>query len=514
MKSSMQGKGLAAHDPEPRPSVNMANLTRLSVLIAESDGERSREVIRLSRELGVERVMHVSTPLELLEALKKQAFDVLLCSDRLGEEEAVSVLRSVQKLAPATRAVLMRPNERAAEALPVDVEAIELPFSRLSLQGLLHGAAAPEGGLWCEVPALSLADILQMYHQARRSITVLLSGPIGGRIQLEDGEIVDAESNEERGMAALSRLLEAESGLLRTRAADPDQVHTVSGPFQSVLLEAAHRLDERRRDSVLNAETPSASSAILLPAGKPSLQAHAPNPESFLVPPGRRRRQTWIAVFSVLVSMAFAFGAALYLGKHLGSSRWAGTSGADPSAQEAARVEQAAQALAPPPSVTPPLPSPPTSPPALTVGPPGGSNPRPDPPSRSTTEIGSASTTGERRLDVPESFELHITSKPSRATVTEGSRMLGKTPLSITILQSSVARGTREFLVRSPGYLAGRVAQAGSASNVAAHVVLTARPEATDLPDSDSSSADGQTTESRGDPSRGKRNDLGIRLRR
>jgi CheY-like chemotaxis protein len=233
MKSSMQGKGLAAPDPKPSPSVNMANLTRLSVLVGEADVDRSREIAALLVELGVRQVMQVQSPSSLLEALKRQAFDVLLCAERLGPEDGVAVLRAARDVAPATRSVLMRANDRAGEFVPDGIEAIELPFSRLKLQGLLHRAAAPHGGLWCEVPELSLTDILQMYHQARRSITVLLSGPIAGRIWLEAGEIVDAEAHGERGMSALSRLLEAESGLVRTEPPKGPVSRSISAPFRA-----------------------------------------------------------------------------------------------------------------------------------------------------------------------------------------------------------------------------------------------------------------------------------------
>src|SRR5688572_4504630 len=249
MKSSMQGKGLAAPDPKQSPSVNMANLTRLSVLIGEADADRSREIAALLAQLGVRHVLSVDALAPLLSALKARAFDVLMCAEQLSGENGVAVLRAARKVAPATRAVLMRRSERAGEFVPEDIEAIDAPFSRLTLQGLLHRTASPQGGLWCEVPELSLSDILQMYHQANRSITVLLSGPIAGRIRLEAGEIVDAEAGDERGMTALSRLLEAETGLLRTEPPRSDTTRTISASFQSVILEAAHKLDERRRDS-------------------------------------------------------------------------------------------------------------------------------------------------------------------------------------------------------------------------------------------------------------------------
>src|SRR5690349_10917779 len=139
----MQGKGVAASDPDSS-SVNMVSLTRLHVLIADGDAERRRELAELTRGLGVQNVVLVDTPTALFEALRSRAYDVLLCSESLGDAGGVEVLRTVRKLAPATRSVLMRTNERAG-GVPEDVDALELPLSRVILEGLLRRTAEPHG---------------------------------------------------------------------------------------------------------------------------------------------------------------------------------------------------------------------------------------------------------------------------------------------------------------------------------------------------------------------------------
>jgi CheY-like chemotaxis protein len=545
MKSSMQGKGLAAPDQKPSPSVNMANLTRLSVLIAETDPDRSRETAALLRELGVGYVAQVSALTPLLLALKKKAFDVLICAEQLAGEDGVSVLRRARKVAPATRTVLMRENHRAGEFVPDDVEAIELPFSRLTLQGLLHQTASARGGLWCEVPELSLSDILQMYHQARRSITVLLSGPIAGRIRLEAGEIVDAESNEEHGIPALSRLLEAESGLVRTEPPKAGGPRTISAPFQSVILEAAHRLDERRRDSMggpppsgglhagssyppkpalgedglISNETTSVSGGVLRAAMTPMLHGVAPNPESFLGPSQRARRQTIVAVVSVIASLLFVGVAALYLKTRLVVSPAASASDVGSREPPANDMEPTSRPAAPPepesaratpfageerePSIA--------AAPSLDVG-----RPRIDDGPLATTEAtrpepSAALAAREQPHTRPSSFELHITSRPSRATVVEAGRVLGKTPLRLSIGASSVARAPREFELRLPGYVSARISQTASQSNVNAAVVLY--PAVVESA-ADAGSPLDDFEPARPGSARSKRNDLGIRLRR
>lgn len=464
----MQGKGVAA--PYSRQSVNMANLARLSVLVADADADRNRDAAELVMELGVRNVVRVHSLPELREALRTRAFDVLLCGERLAHEDGATVLQAAKKLAPATRGVLLRPSDRAGEPVPEDVEAIEVPFGRLTLQGVLHRAASPRGGLWCEVPELSLTDILQMYHQVKRSVTVLLSGPIAGRIWLDAGEIVDAESGDHRGLAALSRLLEAETGLLRTEPPPGQVPRTIDGPFQSALLEAAQQLDERRRDDKRPEPEPASVSAeVLGSGGPPVLTADIPDVGSFAAPAGKRRRRR-LAASGLLAILLAVGGAAIYL-----SERPQG--GRQPREAAPAALQQATRALTP----APPAPAAPAR----------GEGPEPPAPER-TAEAARP----ERARD---GFQLTIRSRPSRATVIEDGKLLGKTPLTLTIGASSVAARPREFVLRLRGHLPARLTQGPSAVDMSAEAVLSPRQPVVEVPDAGQpEAASGRDTRGRG----------------
>lgn len=475
----MQGMGLVA--PDSKPSVNMASLTRLSILIADDDAARSWEIAALLRELGVVHVSEVADAEQLATALRERAFDVLFCSEQVHGQDGVSLLRAARKSAPATRAVLTRSNERSAEPVPSDVEAVQLPFSRVGLLDLLQQTASPHGGLWCEVPALSLSDILQMYHQARRSITVLLSGPVGGRVRLEAGEIVDAEMGDERGIVALSRLLEAETGLIRTAPPPVGAEQTIDAPFQSVLLGAAQKLDERRRDRMLENENTSVSADVLRPSVPLPFKALEPDPASFLVPAAQPPRPRWgLAVTGLLLGAGLAAGAVFYLQRgapHLQSETRALT----PSAPIIQRA---------PPALTPSTTPEPVAPPAPSALP-------------EETAPGSPAS----------SVTLRIASKPSRAIVVESGKVLGKTPLDVPITPTSVAKGPRRFTVRHAGYVSSRLIQGATTSNVNAMVVLQPR-SAPNAETPDAGRVDSEATGDRDIGSRGRRRELNIRTRR
>jgi len=465
----------------------MASFTRMSVLIAESDTARRRGAAELLRELGVQHITEVSDAYRLEAALRERAFDVLLCAERLGDEAGLALLQTARKAAPATRSVLLRSGQLPADVIAGGVDAIASPLSKSSLQSLLQQTASPHGGLWCEVPALSLSDILQMYHQARRSITVLLSGPVAGRVRLDSGEIVDAEMGDERGMAALSRLLEAETGLIRTAPAAPGAECTIDGPFESVLLEAAQKLDERRRDSLLLSEAPSVPMNLPIPSVPPRPLAQAPDPASFLAPYAPlapRRPRT--ALIGVLLGGALAAGAGLYVARGA-APRDLGTR--QPEALAAPELEQSARALRPVASPERlPAPEPDEAPGAAAID-----TPAPEPPA---------------------SFTLHLTSKPNHATVLEGGKVLGKTPLDLSIGTRSGASGARRFTLRHSGYLPSRIVQPASSSHVDVLVVLTPRSASlADRPDAGRADSEAAAP-GRDTHTRSRRREPNIRTRR
>ncbi len=498
----------------------MANLTRLSVLVAEGDDDLNRDIAELLASLGVKDVVRVFDLAPALEWLRSRAFDILISAERLGDADGVELVRVARQASPATRSFLLRAEERAGVPMPEDVEVLELPVSAPKLRSLLNSAAAPQGGLWCEVPELSLSDILQMYHQGRRSITVLLSGPIAGRIRLDTGEIVDAQTESLRGISALSRLLEAESGLVRTETVVHDPTHTISAPFQRVILEAAQRLDEQRRDSqgvALPMSIENVSSEQLRLDDNPELvspefRAYAPNPQSFLRPESKpRSRKSVVIAASVLSALVLMSAVGVYFRGRVGASTGVKADARaaqsslpgqppsdraehDPAQQVHAErpLEQSVHALTPPGGPEAPR---------------GPGAPAPEAP-RGALDAPRAAP------DPAPSFTLTISSTPSRATVVERGKVLGKTPLRLSIDNASVARAPRQFVLLVNGYLPYTLSQAASKADVKAILVLSPRPMEANIPDENAQDSDVEQAGARSNKPRAKRQDLGIRLRR
>jgi hypothetical protein len=277
-------------------------------------------------------------------------------------------------------------------------------------------------------------------------------------------------------------------------------------------------------------ERPTFASDVSRPPMTPLLQAHAPEREAFLVPPRARRRRAMLATLSVLAVVACVALAASFLGKRAGETRAQATGGgSDPSAAEPiGAINEPSAGLASPhiaqrrddapeheaagheaagrepasdevPAAAREVSSPPAASPL---------------PATDAIAHGAREPAPARAPVKASSFALHITSRPSRAAVFEAGRMLGKTPLTVTIGASSVASTSREFVLRLPGHFSSRLYQGASASDVTAGVVLVPRPAVVDAPDAGTAEADVDSAEARPGNPRARRKDLGIRLRR
>jgi hypothetical protein len=270
-------------------------VTRLALLIAAESAERRREIVECARQLGAREVVQVGSVAAALDWLRDQAADVLVCGEPLRGEPALSLLASVRQVSPATR-VLWLPADPARTASPAPPEA---PTSReLLLSSLLAFAGAvavPHPGFSCDVPALSLADVLQLYRQRRGSVSVSISGSAAGWIRLEEGELVHAESGDMVGPPALSRLLGSSPQLVRAEESPFEGPQTISAPFDRVFLDAMDQVERARAVAPAKVEPSRAGGSggsgggsgpeldwKLLSEPAPSLRIESPDASSFV----------------------------------------------------------------------------------------------------------------------------------------------------------------------------------------------------------------------------------------
>lgn len=187
-----------------------------------------------------------------IEILTRARIDVLLTDLRMSERDGIDLLVTIRKMSPHTRSVLMSAFATARDyQTAVELGAVTVlckPFTPNDLLAAIRQAEECEGSFHGTFHGMSLIDILQMLHLARRSVSLHVRGAEPGMIHMRDGEIVHAETSGSKGLAAFSAILAVGSGRIRTTALPDDVAQSITRPFESLLLDSLRELDEIRRD--------------------------------------------------------------------------------------------------------------------------------------------------------------------------------------------------------------------------------------------------------------------------
>lgn len=99
------------------------------------------------------------------------------------------------------------------------------------------------------VEDVSLADLLQLFHYGRKSVTLHVSGPRSGKVVMHEGEIRHAQCAHEEGEEALATLVAQRLVRVRTSGADRRSPRTIRRAFGAVVLDLLRRHDEFERDT-------------------------------------------------------------------------------------------------------------------------------------------------------------------------------------------------------------------------------------------------------------------------
>lgn len=217
-----------------------------SVLIVDAD-----EVLRRALLSDLEQRGHIVAATgsadDALEHLSSRPFDLVIADLSLGSRTGLDLLRAVRRYFPQTAGILLSaaPSSREYEATErLGGSVLTKPFSKRELQAAVARALATRSGIRSSLHGLSLLDVLQMFHLARKSIALRLVGRHQGCVLIESGEIIHAEAGVLRGEIALRTLLAQADGTLATEALPEQAPCSIERPFDAVLLDALRQNDE------------------------------------------------------------------------------------------------------------------------------------------------------------------------------------------------------------------------------------------------------------------------------
>lgn len=220
------------------------------VLVVDDEDHICRGVARILSEHG-HRVLPAAGAEEAIDAIKRSVPDVMITDLQMEGAGGIELISAVRQLAPEVKPVLMsafasaEDHQRATDLGAVTV--LTKPFTPDQVITAVQHALDCDHGFRGMVHGISLVDLLQMFHFARRSIGVRLGAVERAEIVLRDGEIVHAQHGSQTGFAALRALISMSTGCIRTFVPSNHAQITVTESFQALLMDVLREADETGR---------------------------------------------------------------------------------------------------------------------------------------------------------------------------------------------------------------------------------------------------------------------------
>ena len=204
--------------------------------------------------------------------LEAEPFRLLICDLRMPKVDGLQVLSIVRRKYPQLRTVALtsvvdEQFRSRVYALGVDLfwhkpgTQQETQMFLACLESLL--GQENESG-FRGLQSKSLVDIIQLECISQSSSVLrITNNALSGKIWIQDGELIDAETEELRGEAAFQKVLSWRTGTFETLPAEPTRARTIFKSYNGLLLETAQLLDEQRGGMAANGVPAAAATSPL-----------------------------------------------------------------------------------------------------------------------------------------------------------------------------------------------------------------------------------------------------------
>src|SRR5256714_1419142 len=199
--------------------------------------------------------------------MEAEPYRLLICDLKMPKMDGLQVLSIVRRKHPEMRTValtsLLDEQYRSrAYALGVDLfwhkpnTEQEIKMFLECLESLL---GRDEEAGFRGVQSKSLVDIIQLECISQSSAVLrITNGSWTGKIWIQEGEIIDAETEDLQGEPAFTKILSWKAGGFEALGAEPDRTRTIFKSYNGLLLETAQALDESA-GGITNEGDPSAA---------------------------------------------------------------------------------------------------------------------------------------------------------------------------------------------------------------------------------------------------------------
>jgi CheY-like chemotaxis protein len=203
---------------------------------------------------------------QALRELESKAVDVVVLDFNMPVMDGIEFLRLLRRTHPAQKVVMLsaQPDENIKKTCsdlgavlflqklfsPEGFESVFVALDSIAQEG-------PQSGFRGVMRRVGLQDVLQMECLGRKSSVLdVFTTKARGRIFIEDGQIVHAETGSLQGEIALYGLLALRDGEFNLLTFSEPSQRTISGPYEFLLMEAARLNDESGQATPLIEGTP------------------------------------------------------------------------------------------------------------------------------------------------------------------------------------------------------------------------------------------------------------------
>ena len=188
-----------------------------------------------------------------LTCLKENPIDLIVLDLNMPVMDGLQLLSLIKRTHPAIPVVLLTglataenraASLKAGAALFLDKTEVAGDLKKI-YAALENIAATPTEGFRGMLRQVGLPDVLQMECLNRKSsVLEVTASSNAGRIYIEDGSIIHAESHTQNGEPALFQLLALGGGEFQLKPFTPPPRRTIDGHWESLLMESARLHDE------------------------------------------------------------------------------------------------------------------------------------------------------------------------------------------------------------------------------------------------------------------------------
>lgn len=257
--------------------LNQNTAPRHKLLLLDDDPDVLDVYQEMLLKLPSHPEVHIATSgARALALLDSQPFTILVSDLKMPRMDGLQVLAIVRRKFPHLRTVVLtgvadEQLRSRAYAMGIDLflqkpgNSKEITFLLECIESLLGQEIS---GGFRGVQSKSLVDIIQLEClSGSNAVLKITNGKLEGRIWIQNGEVIDAVTEEARGEDAFRRILGWKAGNFEILPPDPRRPRKIKTSYQGLLLDSAQSLDEAQ--SAPAAEPPPAAGQASTP-GQPS----------------------------------------------------------------------------------------------------------------------------------------------------------------------------------------------------------------------------------------------------